>query len=202
MYAPGQRLRFGVLLWSKSLPALDALSDPKAAGVDVVFVSSNTYGTDVLYPRNAARKNRKLKRLAQGRIWRTDDGAPEDDEMPTFRDESRTTSGSTILDVPIHSLSTSQSDPPQQQQKSLPRRTASLLQQVVTVTYADEPVLSEGTSSEQQRSVSPSSSQEDEGRKLDATFVDEQMSEATVRLDGDVCIPCSLTPSFRYRWMG
>ncbi|PSR76747.1 hypothetical protein PHLCEN_2v8232 [Hermanssonia centrifuga] len=194
VYAPGQRLRFGVLLWSKSIPALDALSDPKAAGVDVVFVSSNTYGTDVLYPRNAARKNRKLQRLAQGRIWRTDDGAPEDDEMPTFRDEPRTTSGSTILDVPVPSSSTSKSDSSPKQQQSLPRRTASLLQQEVTVAYADEPILSEGTtSSEQQRSVSPSSSQEDEGGKLDATFVDEPMSEATVRLDGDYALLVTIT---------
>ncbi|KAF8521911.1 hypothetical protein BU17DRAFT_64640 [Hysterangium stoloniferum] len=83
VYCPGQKIKYGLLLWSSSTAALEALSDPDS--FDVVFSQSEIYGTDSLKPRNSARHNRRLIRLSQGRIWKTDDGPPVDETMPQLR---------------------------------------------------------------------------------------------------------------------
>jgi hypothetical protein len=54
--APGQRLRFGLLLWCTNPEALAAISLLGAFQVD--FMRSDTLGLDVLDPHNSARKNR------------------------------------------------------------------------------------------------------------------------------------------------
>ncbi|KAF8521935.1 hypothetical protein BU17DRAFT_64663 [Hysterangium stoloniferum] len=83
VYSPGQKIKYGLLLWSSSTAALEALSHPDS--FDVVFSQSEIYGTDSLKPRNSARRNRTLIRLSQGRIWKTDDGPPVDETMPQLR---------------------------------------------------------------------------------------------------------------------
>jgi hypothetical protein len=77
--APGQRLRFGLLLWCTNPEVLAALSLPGAFQVD--FLRSDTFGLDVLDPHNSARKNRHLTRIgAPGRVWAADGPVPADDE--------------------------------------------------------------------------------------------------------------------------
>ncbi|KAJ6564461.1 hypothetical protein B0H19DRAFT_1258903 [Mycena capillaripes] len=81
VYAAGQTLSFTLLLWSASALALQALAQPGA--IEVGFYKSDIYGPDAVYPKNSVRKQRKLDRLAGGRVWLADAGRPaEGDPMP------------------------------------------------------------------------------------------------------------------------
>lgn len=206
VYAPVETLCWSMLLWSKNIPALEALSDTKLSDcIDVVLLRSTTYGLDVLQPKNAARRNRALQRIAQGRVWRTDDGPPTDAAMPPLRGPPRTSGWAD------HGSSMPESKPTlDEEMKSTPKSSVtaprqSRFQQVISAepegeeehgnqTVVDDVEAAEKTS----RTPSPVPSLEDD---LSA-FPDMAPQEATVRLDGDVRIPEGLGPSFRYMWMG
>lgn len=155
---------------------------------------------DVLQPRNSARKNRALKRLAQGRIWRTDDGPPLDDSVPTLKDWPAATRPT-------------QTDPEQKAVVESSEKTAgstpalpispvkkSRFQSVVTADEEDEDNGEEESESAGQRSTSPPLSEDGED-EVDG-FSDLPPQEGTIRLDGDVRIPNGLQPSFRHKWIG
>jgi hypothetical protein len=77
-------LEFSLLLWSTNPLALEALGQP--AAIEVGFYKSDMFALDVMTPRTSTRKNRYLTKLAAGRMWRTDDGRPADDEpMPEIQ---------------------------------------------------------------------------------------------------------------------
>lgn len=203
VYAPGETLRWSVLLWSKHIPALEALSDPAQNGIDAVLLRCGTYGRDVLQPKNAARRNRLIERIAQGRVWRTDDGPPADDAVPPLRGPPRPSGwanrGAGVQEEKVA--------PPVKSPVSPVKR--SRFQDVIIAEEdegdasekegADDATLAEQTGGLKttSRSPSPASSLEDPD-----AFPDMAPLEGTVRLDGDVRIPEGLGPSFRYMWMG
>ncbi|KAJ7053966.1 hypothetical protein C8F01DRAFT_1165505 [Mycena amicta] len=76
VYTANQTIQFSLLLWSKNPLALEALGQPGA--IDVGFFKSDMFALNVMTPRTSSRKNRYLERLSTGRMWRTDDGRPED----------------------------------------------------------------------------------------------------------------------------
>jgi hypothetical protein len=77
VYTAGQTLEFSLMLWSANPLMLEALAQPGA--IEVGYYKSDVYALDALNPKNSSRKNRKLDRLAPGRIWLTDAGKPADD---------------------------------------------------------------------------------------------------------------------------
>ncbi|KAJ7701197.1 hypothetical protein B0H17DRAFT_1046185 [Mycena rosella] len=77
VYTAGQTLEFSLMLWSANALALEALAQPGAIAVG--YYKSDIFALDALNPRNSARKNRRLERLAEGRVWLTDAGRPADD---------------------------------------------------------------------------------------------------------------------------
>jgi hypothetical protein len=78
VHAPGQRVRFGVLLWCTDEEVLRELSRPEAFQVD--FLRTDMFGLDVIDPHNSSRRNRHLTRIgAAGRIWPADVPVPADD---------------------------------------------------------------------------------------------------------------------------
>lgn len=202
VYSPGQTVRWSMLLWSKNIPALEAITDPKSDYIDVVLLRSTVFGRDVLQPKNAARKNRHLQRISQGRVWRTDDGPPADDIMPALRGPPKT-SGWNARGSPSTDLKEEETKAAPKSPLSPTRR--SRFQEVIVaeemedegqdeMTIAEEGADGEKTS----RSPSPAPSLEDDL----PDFPDIVPEDATVRLDGDVRIPAGLGPSFRYEWMG
>lgn len=192
VYTAGETLHYSLLLWSKSIPALEALTNLAEADIDVVFASSDVFGTDVLHPTNAARKNRVTKRLAQGRVWHTDDGPPVGDEMPALREGPK-------IGKPTRKDHTSDMASPSSAAANKRSVHHSHLQEVMTV-VADESNEDEGEDTViDQRSPSPSSDEHVD--PLDrANMIDH--IEGTVRLDGDLRVPSGLLPNFRYKWMG
>ncbi|KAF7330893.1 hypothetical protein MVEN_02428800 [Mycena venus] len=78
VYTAGQTLEFSLMLWSANPLALEALAQPGA--IEVAYYKNDLFALDALNPKNSSRKNRKLERLAPGRIWLTDAGKPADDE--------------------------------------------------------------------------------------------------------------------------
>ncbi|GJE88825.1 hypothetical protein PsYK624_049120 [Phanerochaete sordida] len=194
VYAPGQTVRWSVLLWSKHIPALEALADPAQPGLDAVLLRATLFGRDVLQPKNAARRNRNLQRLAQGRVWRADDGPPADDTLPPLRGPPRASgwasrgAAAEPAEVPVPT-----SPAPAQKR---PR-----FQDVITAEEEgdddDDGETVAAGEPEEKRSPSPASSEEEL-----PDFPDMAPQEATVRLDGDVRIPERLGPSFRHMWMG
>ena len=186
VYTAGQKLRYSLLLWSKSIPALEALANPAEADIDVVFAACDIFGKDVLNPRSStARQNRFTKRLAQGRVWRTDDGLPDDDEMPALREApkvKKTSSGDAVVAKMLENT-----------RSETPRRS-----RMEEVTVAPDEMDDEDE--EELRSSSPVNDDEVEGQQ--PLGLDEEHLEGTARLDGDVLIPQGLVPSFRHKWMG
>jgi hypothetical protein len=78
VHAPGQRLRFGLLLWCTDEEVLRELSRPEAFQVD--FLRTDIFGLDVIDPHNSSRRNRHLTRVgAAGRIWPSDGPVLADD---------------------------------------------------------------------------------------------------------------------------
>jgi hypothetical protein len=78
VHAPGQRVRFGVLLWCMDEEVLRELSRPEAFQVD--FLRTDMFGLDVIDPHNSSRRNRHQTRIgAAGRIWPADGPVPADD---------------------------------------------------------------------------------------------------------------------------
>ncbi|KAJ7472637.1 hypothetical protein FB451DRAFT_1250221 [Mycena latifolia] len=77
VYTAGEMLEFSLVLWSASPRALAALAQPGA--IDVGFYKSDLSALDALDPKVSSRDHRKLERLARGRIWRADAGAPAED---------------------------------------------------------------------------------------------------------------------------
>ncbi|CAK5273375.1 unnamed protein product [Mycena citricolor] len=73
----GDVVQFSLLLWSKNELTLEALGQPGA--VEVAFLSSDMFAANVMHPRTSSRKDRYLGRLGYGRVWRTDDGRPDDE---------------------------------------------------------------------------------------------------------------------------
>lgn len=195
-----------MLLWSKNIPALEAISDPKLDCIDAVLLRSTIFGRDVLQPKNAARKNRHLQRIAQGRVWRTDDGPPADEVMPALRDAPRVSGlnnrGASTVDV-------------KEETKAAPKSPVtptrrSRFQEVIVAEEVDEEeqaedenvtVMGDEGANVEKTSRSPSPAPSLEG-DVPMDFPDLPPQEATVRLDGDVRIPTGLGPSFRYEWMG
>ncbi|KAI0789670.1 hypothetical protein C8Q75DRAFT_806832 [Abortiporus biennis] len=201
VYAPGQTVGYSLLLWSKSISALEALSipnpDPEKGylGIDAVLISADTFGTDVLYPRSAAWKNRKETRISQGRIWRTDDGQPESDDMPELRlDRPRYKHTKAATPVP---LSTSSENIPtgssEKKAQKKPRRSA-LSNPKYVLNALDE----EDEENEEDDDIDM------EGVSTAPELLPElEEDDGTIRLDGDIRIPPSANvPSFRYEMMG
>ena len=208
VYRPGETLRWSVLLWSKNIAALEAIADPSLGCIDVVLSRSTMYGRDVLQPKNAARRNRDVRRMTQGRVWRTEDGAPADAVFPALRGPPRA-SGWANRGAPIAEDAGKDERPrpaPKPPTVTSPKR--SRFQDVITAEDGEngdsqlsglpEKNVGEAAEDETKRSPSPTSSLED----TLANFPDMAPLEATVRLDGDVRIPEKIGPSFRYMWMG
>lgn len=200
MHIPGQKVKFGLLLWSSSPIALEELSNPEC--IDAVFMSSDMFGTDVLRPRNAARKNRTRVRLSQGRVWKSEAGPPADDKMPVLR--SAPGAGRALEKERGRELHEKARSPVEK------KKPTSRLQQSFTATVegssddlecSNEKMDPEGVNEESgiaednQRPSSPASSLED----IEDTEPD---GEQVVRLDGDVLVANSMPPSFRYEFMG
>ncbi|KAJ7218291.1 hypothetical protein C8J57DRAFT_1732236 [Mycena rebaudengoi] len=80
VYTAGQTLEFSLLLWSASPLARAALAQPGA--IEVGFYKADIFALDALHPRKSSRKNRRLERLATGRVWLPDAGPPADDAPP------------------------------------------------------------------------------------------------------------------------
>ncbi|EKM51751.1 uncharacterized protein PHACADRAFT_31568 [Phanerochaete carnosa HHB-10118-sp] len=210
VYAPGQTLRWSVLLWSKNIPALEAISDPACNCIDVVLLRSTMYGRDVLQPKNAARRNRNLQRVSQGRVWKTDDGPPGDDVFPLLRGPPQT-SGWANRGATAEKGDEGSRQVPKSPTITSPKR--SRFQDVITAGDDEDEMRdqlvgipeehpagvaeTEVTEADAKRSPSPVSSVEDL-----PDFPDMAPQEATIRLDGDIRIPVNLGPSFRYMWMG
>ncbi|KIJ42242.1 hypothetical protein M422DRAFT_68054 [Sphaerobolus stellatus SS14] len=182
----GQRVKYGLLLWSSSPEALEALSHPDC--FDVVFMSSDLFGPDALRPSNRAHRNRYRTRLSQGRIWRTDDGPPRNGRMPELRpDPAQKLPKAMSADI-AGSFSL----------QPAKKRASSHLKDSITVSQTESSTASSETrtsftSEDGERSPSTSSSVED-GNELHG--------EKVVRLDGDIVINQVLPPSFRYEYMG
>ncbi|CAK5285008.1 unnamed protein product [Mycena citricolor] len=75
----GDVVQFSILLWSKNALVLEALGQPGA--VEVAFLSSDMFAGNVMHPRTSSRKDRYLGRLGYGRVWRTEDGRPDDEAL-------------------------------------------------------------------------------------------------------------------------
>jgi hypothetical protein len=95
VYYPGQRLNFSLLLWcgpgDNQREALEALAQPEHIRVDYLRV--DLFGLDVLEPHNTARKHRRVLPMAQGRVWRTDKGAPKDSNSSTGSTQDKVQNG-------------------------------------------------------------------------------------------------------------
>lgn len=188
VYTAGQKLRYSLLLWSKSIPALEAIANPTEADIDVVFMSCDLFGKDVLHPRaSGARHNRYTKRLAQGRVWRTEDGPPEGDQMLSLR-EGPAAKKPVNQGAAIAYNSTAEKKP------VLVRR--SRMEEVFVASNSADNADEEGE--DEVRSPSP----DEDPSPQQQIGEDEEHLEGTVRLDGDLLIPSGLVPSFRHRWMG
>ena len=195
VYTAGDTLHYSLLLWSKSIPALEALTGPDG-DIDAVFASSEIFGSGVLYPRSGEWRNRNTKRLAQGRVWHTDDGPPDNDEMPELRE------GPTIVKVkaPKAKGEDAQDDEPVKSKKEPPRsrlKDVISAKDIITIEEGDEED-GELDNDDAQSPRSPSPDFDDES----TLSPDEEHLEGTIRIDGDVRIPGGLLPSFRYKWMG
>ena len=208
VYSPGQTLRWSVLLWSKHIGALEALTDLSLECIDVAFLRSIVYGRDALQPKNLSRRNRTNLRIAQGRVWKTADGTPPGDEMPRLRPPPR---ASGWANKPIEEPTTAPEGglkSPLKSPTAAPAKHSRLQESVVAEEDSEEAnhggdgdeeatVAWKSNRAGSKRSPSPASSIED----MD-NFPGMEPQDATVRLDGDVKIPDNVSPSFRYEWMG
>lgn len=186
VYTAGQTLHYSLLLWSKSIPALEALTNPAEADIDAIFASCDVFGTDALHPRNSVRRNRVTKRLAQSRVWRTDDGPPEGDEMPPLREGPKGGLGKAAGTKGVPTPPSPTKNAPSQRSR---------MQEVLSAVDADD----ESEADQIQIAV--------DGLRSPSPASDEDVDslshlEGAVRLDGDIRIPSGLVPSFRYKWMG
>ncbi|EIN11294.1 hypothetical protein PUNSTDRAFT_50345 [Punctularia strigosozonata HHB-11173 SS5] len=200
VYAPGQTLRFGLLLWCTDRAALDALAHPDS--IQVRFLKAVLFGLDVLEPHHSARKNRALKPVGEpGRVWRADEGdaaaAAVAVRQPkgTGAARSPAPAGRSRM-VELYSAAadetesddlTALTDGPSISASREPPSAAS-----------SPPAPASPSSSERPRSPSPTPSFED----VDDPDDDDEPSH-TVRLDGSVVIPADLRPpSYRWKYQG
>ncbi|KAJ6586332.1 hypothetical protein DFH09DRAFT_255268 [Mycena vulgaris] len=193
VYTAGQTLEFSLVLWSANPLALDTLAQPGA--IEVGYYKSDVFALDALNPRNSARKNRKLERLAGGRVWLTDAGRPTDD-TPTPE--------CVLVELPAPSVSpkspgASVGAGTSHRVKGAP---ASSRMREVLIPDAEEGLTDDGTltsdiapPAEQGEERVPSPTPSLEG--LD----DLPDPERVVRLDGEVRVPACSHPSFRYASM-
>ncbi|KAJ6615113.1 hypothetical protein B0H10DRAFT_85376 [Mycena sp. CBHHK59/15] len=174
VYTAGQTLPFTLLLWSASPLALEALAQPGA--VETGLYKSDLFATDVLHPRNAARKNRRLERLVGGRVWRAEGGRPME--------------GAAEEELKLASLPEAASPATG---ASPVRAKPSRMQQVWSLNEEGD---TEGgdTKDGENRAASPTPSLEDLDGLPD--------TECVVRLDGELRVPACSHPSFRYASMG
>ncbi|KAJ7635040.1 hypothetical protein FB45DRAFT_479923 [Roridomyces roridus] len=186
VYTAGQTLPFSLLLWSPSALAMQALAQPGA--IDVGFLKSDIFARDALYPRNTVRKNRKLERLADGRIWLTDEGRPEEG---AGKPECK------LVDLPEPS---GKGPAPSPVKATMSPARPSRMQAVWGPDVDDEESTTDGAEQGKDdegdadaRAPSPTPSLED----LDS----EPDGERTVRLDGEVRVPACSHPSFRFSSM-
>ncbi|KAJ6463254.1 hypothetical protein C8R47DRAFT_1157604 [Mycena vitilis] len=193
----GQTLEFSLILWSANPLALEALAQPGA--IEVGYYKTDIFSLDALNPKNTSRKNRKLERLAEGRVWSTDAGRPADDAP---RPEC------TLVKVPESSPG---SKPPNSSgsgvgSSRIKVASSSRMQQVWTADTVDashdtlvgdvstlaiktgDPAEPEDENAERAPSPTPSL----EG--LD----DLPDPERVVRLDGEIRVPACSHPSFRF----
>ncbi|KAJ7707065.1 hypothetical protein B0H14DRAFT_3025674 [Mycena olivaceomarginata] len=198
VYTVGQMLEFSLLLWSTNPLALEALGQP--AAIEVGFYKSDMFALDVMTPRTSTRKNRYLTKLAAGRMWRTDDGRPADDE-PTPEIQ--------MVDLPAP-------PPPGAGPKASPAAVGS--HRVKGAPSADEDENGKATfDSEKSKSKVEDTTFDDDSQTLSGTECapsptpsledidlggDSAPTDQFVRLDGEVRIPACSHPSFRYTHMG
>ncbi|KAJ7235996.1 hypothetical protein C8J57DRAFT_1728400 [Mycena rebaudengoi] len=172
VYTAGQTLEFSLLLWSASPLALEALAQPGA--VEAGLYKSDVFALDALHPKNSSRKNRRLERLAAGRVWLTDAGRPADGAPPPVCALVELPEAAGAKPPPSPSAGTSRAA----------RAPPSSRMRQVWVAEEDE----------KHARGSPTPSLE----ALD----DAPDPERVVRLDGEVRVPACSHPSFRYQSMG
>ena len=164
----------------------------------------------MLHPRNGARRNRITRRLAQGRVWRADEGPPAGDEMPALREELRVVAGT----VPEKAVKGGAEQAGQRRDGGTPPNSPvrektparSRFQHVITVNDEGD----DGTVEDDSAEVETRGENEDAGEARPPSpgsedggdFDEPEHLEGTVRLDGDLRLPRGLLPSFRYKWMG
>ncbi|KAJ7255818.1 hypothetical protein B0H12DRAFT_1112953 [Mycena haematopus] len=221
VYTAGQMLEFSLLLWSTNPLALEALGQP--AAIQVGFYKSDMFALDVMTPRTSTRKNRYLEKLASGRMWRTDDGRPADDEpipdfhMVTLPDPPP--AGSSPKVSPVAAGSHRLKGAPSSRMKEVwaetyddakPNSTDAentkpdeqLLRDVDALQLderSNDPIFDDDgeTLGGTERVPSPTPSLEDIDLETDGAPTDH-----FVRLDGEVRVPACSHPSFRYTHMG
>ncbi|KAJ7151348.1 hypothetical protein C8R43DRAFT_951160 [Mycena crocata] len=187
VYTAGQTLEFSLMLWSANPLALEALAQPGA--IEVGYYKSDLFALDVLYPKNSSRKNRRLERLTEGRIWLTDEGKPAEGAPPPE---------CALVTLPESSAAPKTPTSPgaagtSQRVKGAP---SSRMQQVWLPEADDETGEKAAEDDEKADERAPSPVPSLEG--LD----DLPDPERVVRLDGEVRVPACSHPSFRYASMG
>ncbi|KAJ6543955.1 hypothetical protein B0H19DRAFT_1076149 [Mycena capillaripes] len=198
VYTAGQMLQFSLMLWSANPLALEALAQPGA--IEVGYYKSDLFSLDALNPKNSSRKNRRLERLAEGRIWLTDVGKPADDAPapecalvklpePSAGPKSPTSPGA--------GLGAGSS-----RVKGAP---SSRMQQVWVADSADADDATLGGDASDGATLT-GKKEEDEERAPSPTPSFEGLDdlpdpERVVRLDGELRVPACSHPSFRYASM-
>ncbi|KAJ7445133.1 hypothetical protein B0H11DRAFT_431639 [Mycena galericulata] len=203
VYTAGQTLAFSLLLWSPSALALQALAQPGA--IEVGFYKSDIFALDALHPKNSSRKNRKLERLAGGRVWLTDAGRPEAGAPPPecvlveLPEAATGTGAGTSLKTPTSPGAKSPTSP-----SPTPRPSRMQAMWIPDGEDEDDITLAgdsgepkeDADKEEDARVPSPVPSLEG----LDE-FDGDVETERVVRFDGEVHVPVCSYPSFRYASM-
>ncbi|KAJ6516446.1 hypothetical protein C8R45DRAFT_244990 [Mycena sanguinolenta] len=187
VYTAGQTIEFSLMLWSANPLVLEALAQPGA--IEVGYYKSDIFSLDALNPKKSSRKNRRLERLNQGRVWLTEGGKPADDEpMPEC----------TLVKLPKPSSGPKSSVSPvaTSRFKTAPQ---SRMQQVWTADFEDandataaSDANEAGLAKKDDYEPPPSPTPSFEG--LD----DLPDPDRVIRLDGEVRVPTCSHPSFRF----
>ncbi|KAJ7485803.1 hypothetical protein FB451DRAFT_1432715 [Mycena latifolia] len=198
VYTAGQTLEFSLMLWSSNPLALEALAQPGAIAVG--YYQSDIFSLDALHPRNSARKNRKLTRLAEGRVWLTDVGRPAEDvpapacklvELPEPSGGPKSPGG------------TGSGAPASFRVKGAPA--SSRMQEVFVPDAEEEPTTDDAPTFTSDTAASTAVGPGEERAPSPVPSLegldDLPDSERVVRLDGEVRVPACTHPSFRYTSM-
>ncbi|KAF7351810.1 hypothetical protein MVEN_01142000 [Mycena venus] len=200
VYTAGQTLEFSLLLWSTNPRALEALGQPGA--VEVGLYKADIFSENVLDPRTASRQDRYTTKLAEGRVWRTDDERPADDapipavQMVTLPHTPANGAGHKNKSYHVRGVLPAHMDAIYAAQDEDDDTTLAEHSEVALKLGGKSKDVSSGHDDHTHRALSPKLSLED----LHAE--ESHLTDHFVRLDGEVRVPACSPPSFRYTHMG